>query len=200
LSGGAARFAARYPRVWHVIEAEGFGTWVPEMGLLPAAEICRRAGHPDDGANRGTFQRVELGRGQAAVLRLQQMPDHRLSPTLAGVFAGRPDLWRQHVDRHVFFWTEERRRDDFIRACVRLRRAASPAPVMLAVDTGALLQRHVNHAFFATFNIGSTVRGGARARRDENTLRPLCDYRSGPVAELAVRGRVDISGITVCDT
>jgi hypothetical protein len=43
------------------------------------------------------------------------------------------------------------------------------------------------------------VRGGARARRDEGTLRPVGDYRSGPVAEMAIRGRVDLSDITVCD-
>jgi hypothetical protein len=66
----------------------------------------------------------------------------------------------------------------------------------------ALLDRHRPIAFFATINSGSTVRGAARARRDEATLRPMADYHSGPVAELAIRGRVDISGIATatCDT
>jgi hypothetical protein len=105
LSDGAARLAARYPRAWHVIEADGAGPWLMETGLLPAADL--RCG----GANRDFFDCVDLGDGRTAVLRPQQMPDGRLLPTLAGAFAARPDLWRQHVDRHVFFWTEARRRD-----------------------------------------------------------------------------------------
>ena len=82
LTDGAARLAARYPSVWHVIEADGAGPWLMQTGLLPAAELrcC--------GANRDAFDRVDLGDGRAALLRPQQMPDHRLLPTLAGAFAG----------------------------------------------------------------------------------------------------------------
>ena len=69
----------------------------------------------------------------------------------------------------------------------------------LTIDTAALLERHGEIAFFATINTGSTVRGGARARRDEDTLRPVADYRSGAIAELAIRGRVCLSGIVVLD-
>jgi hypothetical protein len=184
VSDGAARLAARCPCVWHVIEADGAGPWLADTGLLPAAHLhC-------GGANRDSFARVDLGDGRAAVLRPQQMPDRRLLPTLAGAFAGRPDLWRLHVDRHVFFWAEARRRDAFSRACVRLRGTAGPSPVILAFDTAALLDRHGEIAFFATINTGSTVRAGARVRRDENTLRPAAEYRGGPIAELAIRGRV----------
>jgi hypothetical protein len=186
VSDGAARLAARYPCVWHIIEADGAGPWLTETGLLPAAHLrC-------SSANRDSFVRVDLGHDRAAVLRPQQMPDRRLLPTLAGAFAGRPDLWRRHIDRHVFFWAEARRRDAFSRACIRLRRTAGPPPVVLAFDTAALLERHGAIAFFATINTGSTVRAGARARRDENTLRPVAEYRSGAVAELAIRGRVDL--------
>jgi hypothetical protein len=71
--------------------------------------------------------------------------------------------------------------------------------VTLTIDTAALLERHGEIAYFATINTGSTVRGGARTRRDENTLRPVADYRSGSIAELAIRGRVDLSGIVVLD-
>lgn len=193
LNGGAARLAARYPRVWHVMEADGAGEWLAETGLLPAADLwpC--------GANRNDFHSVD-GEGWTAVLRPQQMPDHRLLPTLSGAFTNRPKLWRQHVNRHVFFWTDERRRDAFIRACIRLRVPPAPRPpVTLVVNTAALQARHGTIAFFATINTGSTVRGGARVRRDENTLRPVADYRAGPIAELAIRGRVDLSGLAVLD-
>jgi hypothetical protein len=128
------------------------------------------------------------------------MPDHRLLPTLGGTFAGRPDLWRSHVDRHIFFWVEPRRRDAFVRACTRLRRQSRAPPVVLTVDTSTLLEGHGVIAWFATINTGSTLRGGARARRDETTLRPIAHYRSGAAAELAIRGRVDLRDIAWRDT
>lgn len=186
MTDGAARFVARHPCVWHVMEAEGTGPWLVETGLLPAAELQQSHGNRDD------FHRVTIG-DAVAVLRPQQMPDHRLLPTLAGAFAGQPELWRRHVDRHVFFWTETRRRDAFARACIRLRRTPGPPPVALALNTAALLARCDAIAFFATINTGSTIRGGGRTRRDEHTLRPLTMYRSGAVAELAIRGRVDLA-------
>jgi hypothetical protein len=175
------------------MEAEGAGEWLTEMGLLPAASL--RPG----GANRTDFEAIDLGSGRTAILRPQQMPDHRLIATLAGEFTGQPARWRQHVDRHVFFWAEARRRDAFVGACIRLRSLPGRLPITLTIDTAALLERHGEFAFFATINTGSTVRGGARARRDEDTLRPVADYRCGPIAELAIRGRVDLSGIVVLD-
>jgi hypothetical protein len=153
-----------------------------------------------DDTNRDDFHRVDLGLGRVAVLRPQQMPDHRLVPTLAGRFAGRPDLWRRHVNGHVFFWPDQRRCGAFLQACIRLRSASVAPPVTLAFDTAALLDRHGSMVFFAAINTGSTVRGGARVRRDENTLRPVIDYRSGPVAELAIRGGVDLARIGWCET
>ena len=184
MTDGAALLAACYPRVWHVMEAEGAGPWLAGTGLLPAGMLR------DGGANRDDFMRVEFGAGCVAVLRPQMMPDHRLLRTLAGAFAGQPEAWRRHVDAHVFFWTEPRRRDGFSGACMRLRGAS---PVVLTFDTAAMLERHATAAFFATINTGSTMRGGARVRRDENTLRHVANYRGGRVAELAIRGRVDLA-------
>jgi hypothetical protein len=199
LSDGAVRFAARYPHVWHIVEADGAGPWLMRTGLFPAAELHRVAGLSSDGTNREDFQPIDLGDARKAILRPQLMQDHRLMPVLAGGYAGRPDLWRRLVDQHVFFWAEERRRDAFMRACMRLRAAPVRPPVTLTIDTAALLARHGAIAFYATFNIGSAVRGGARVPRDESTLRPVADYRSGPVAELAIRGRTGLSGITICE-
>lgn len=192
MSDGAARFAARYPVLWHVIEAEGAGRWLATMGLLPAAELLRRAGATADGRNRDDFRRVRLNHDAVALLRPQRMPDAALIPTLGGSFRGRPDAWRQLIDSHVFFWTDPGRRDRFLGACMRLRaksRSASGTirPVVLAFDTAALLGLHGEHAYLSRFNAGSTVRGGARVRRDEATLMPLGHYRSGRVAELGLR-------------
>ena len=190
MSDGPARLAARYPLVWHVIEADGAGPWLGETGLLPA-DVVREGTE-----NRDTFLPVALGNGGVAILRPQQMPDPRLLPTLAGRFAGRPACWRRHVNRHVFFWAEARRRDAFWRACIRMRNDAVAHPVVLAFDTAALLERHQETVFFATINTGSTVRGGARVRRDENTLRPVSAYRGGTIAELAIRGRVYLDSLS----
>jgi uncharacterized protein DUF7002 len=190
LSDGAARFSARYPCVWHVIEADGAGPWLCKTGLLPAAVLFELAGVPDDGANRDDFRRVPFEEQRIAVVRPQLMNDPRLLPTLAGSFAGNPTAWRRHVNTHVFFWAEERRRDAFMQACVRLRGRRGTPPRVLTIDSAVLLGRHGVNAFFARINTGSTVRGGGRVRRDEHTLMPVATYRSGPVAELAIRGPV----------
>jgi hypothetical protein len=193
LNDGAARFAARYPIVWHVIEADGAGDWLPETGLMPTADLLRIAGLTDDGANRNDFRTLALGRGRIAVIRPQVMPDEQLRPTLAGPFRDRPNTWRRHINAHVFFWAEPRRRDAFLRACQRFRPWAA-APVVLEFDTASLLAGHAARTFWSRINTGSTVRGGAHTRRDENTLRSVSCYRSGPVAELAVRGHVAVAG------
>ncbi len=79
---------------------------------------------------------------------------------------------------------------------MRMRGDAAEPPVILTFDTAVLLERHHDQAFFATINTGSTVRGGARVRRDENTLRPASAYRRGMIAELAIRGRVDLGSLS----
>lgn len=193
MSNGTARFAARYPVVWHVIEADGAGPWLTGTGLLPSAELLRLAGRHDDGRNRDTFATLSFGGDRVAVIRPQLMPDARLRPTLAGSFAGRPEAWRRHINSHVFFWTDATRRDAFIRACARLR--GSVPPLVLVLETAALLRRAGDRAYFSRFNTGSTVRGGGRVRRDDAALSPVSGYRSGPVAELAVRGPVTLEGL-----
>jgi hypothetical protein len=200
LSDGAARLATRYPRVWHVIEADGAGAWLTNTGLRPAADLYRLAGLEPDGANRAAFQRVELSAGGIAILRPQLMADQALTATLAGSFTGRPDAWRQHIDAHVFFWLEPRRRDGFVRACARLRARGSvgaPPPRVLAIDTAALLCRHGASAFFTRINTGAVLRGGARVRRDDTTFVAVADYQSGPVAELAIQAPVMLRGVLV---
>jgi len=192
---GIARFAARFPVVWHVVEADGLAG-VDAHGLLPAADLLRQAGAAPTDRNRDDFLHLQLGDGgPSAVLRFQLMADAKITPSLHGLFAGQPALWRALIDSQVFFWADPARRDSFLRACRRDRRRSQSAPldeppVILAFDTAALLAAQSAAAFYSTFNTGSTVRGAARARRDENTFRPVTDYRSGPAAELAIRGPV----------
>lgn len=194
---GIARFAARFPVVWHVVEADGLAG-VKAHGLLPAADLLQQAGAAPTDRNRDDFRRVQLDPGAAggpsAVLRFQLMADAKITPSLHGLFAGQPALWRALIDSQVFFWASPARRDSFLRACRRDRQRSRAAPldeppVILAFDTAALLGTQAA-TFYSTFNTGSTVRGAARARRDENTFRPVTDYRSGPAAELAIRGPV----------
>ena len=198
---GLTRFAARFPVVWHVVEADGLAG-VEALGLLPAADLLRQAGAAPTDQNRDDFRRVQpgpgAGSGLVAVLRFQLMADAKITPSLHGAFAGQPALWRALIDSQVFFWADPARRDSFLRACRRDRRRSRAAPldeppVTLAFDTAALLAAQSAAAFYSTFNTGSTVRGGARARRDENTFRSVASYRSGPVAELAIRGPIPLA-------
>ena len=195
--------------VWHIVEADGLAG-VEAHGLLPAAELLRRAGLPPNDRNRDDFLRVPLSPGTtdgpAAVLRFQLMADAKIAPSLQGAFAGQPARWRALIDSQVFFWPDPARRDSFLRACVRDRRRSRAAPLdtppaVLAFRTEALLAAQGDNAYYATFNTGSTVRGAARARRDENTFRPVASYRSGPAAELAVRGIIspEVLAAAKCD-
>jgi hypothetical protein len=206
---GVARFAARFPVVWHVVEADGLAG-VEAHGLLPASELLHRAGLPPTDRNRDDFLRVPLGPGgegsPAAILRFQLMADAKITPSLQGAFAGQPARWRALIDSQVFFWPDPARRDSFLRACLRDRQRSRTAPlhtppVVLAFRTAALLAGQPDQAFYSTFNTGSTVRGAARARRDENTFRPVVSYRSGPAAELAIRGIVapEVLAAAKCD-
>lgn len=193
---GIQRFCTRYPRVWHVIEADGL-EGARLHGLRPAIELRALAGLVDDHQNRPDFLPLVLPGGGGAVLRPQLMLDADLTPTLAGAYLGRPDLWRRLIDSHVFFWATADRRDRFLNAVTWARRQSpgarsSKRPVMLEWDTQALLTVHGAAASYSVINTGSTVRGGARTRRDETTFRPVAEFASEkkPAAELAIRATV----------
>ena len=191
---GLARFASRVPVVWHVAEADGLAA-IEALGLLPAAELRRHAGVAATGQNRDDYVPLPLPGAGTAILRFQLMPDAKIAGSLAGEFAGQPAAWRAMIDSHAFFWADPARRDGFIRATGRERRKskATPSetpPVVLAFDTLTLVTPHLADAYYSTFNTGSTIRGAARARRDEHTFRPVAAYRSGPVAELAIRAAI----------
>ena len=156
---------------------------------------CRRAA-----ATALDFVVARLPGGGVALLRPQLMRDADLLPSLGGGFAGQPALWRAHVDRHVFFWACPVRRDRFLAAVRRLRARSLTAPLqrpasVLTIRTAPLLARHGADSFVSRVNIGSTLRGGARIRRDEATLCPVASWRGGTVAELAIRGAVELSGL-----
>ena len=64
MSDGAARFAARYPVVWHVIEAEGAGPWLAATGCCRPPRCCVWPASPADGANRDDFLPLAFGGGR----------------------------------------------------------------------------------------------------------------------------------------
>jgi hypothetical protein len=188
-------FAARYPRVWHVIEPEGAEC----RTLYPAATLRTLCGLDRDDSNRATFQRLRLPDGSLAVMRPQLMRDERLLPTLAGGYIGRPGQWRHHINQHVFFWVRPDRRDRFATACVRMRARGASDPlskvVIVEIETALLLARHAAEAFWSRINCGSTARAGARVRRDQFTLRPIDSWSGEPAAELAIRGPVPLAPV-----
>ncbi|HUD62286.1 MAG TPA: hypothetical protein VMQ99_22490 [Acetobacteraceae bacterium] len=63
MNDGAARFAARLARVWHVIVAGSAGPWLQSMGLLPATDLNRLAGKAESHAKRNDFRGLNLLHG-----------------------------------------------------------------------------------------------------------------------------------------
>ena len=106
--------------------------------------------------------------------------------------------WRRHIDSHVFFWATEARRDRFVGANRRLRAHVQPARPPPSCSRSTPLPcwsgtRAV--AYFATFNTGSTVRGGARAGATKT--RCARSAITGPAASRNWRSAaaVDLAGL-----
>ena len=204
LSDGAARLAARYPRVWHVIEADGAGAWLTETGLLPAADLYRLAGLEADGANRDAFPADRAGPG----------PDRHPAPAIDGGSASRRHIgWQLRrpsrlpgagISMHMC--SSGRNRDGATVSSVPAHGCGHAAASSSGCGTPArACDRHLNAALAATaqapFSLASTrVPCFAVAPASGATTRPLCrlaNYRSGPVAELAIKAPVMLHGLLV---
>ena len=63
MNDGAARFAARLARVWHVIVAGSAGPWLQSMGLLSATDLNCLAGDAESHVKRNDFRRLNMLHG-----------------------------------------------------------------------------------------------------------------------------------------
>jgi len=191
-----ARFAARYPRLFHVTDPAAL-PGIAAHGLLSAAGLVAlyEVPEPDRPAllsgNRGRNTFTPLAREglPGATLRDQWMPDAPLAETLRGTYANDPAAWRRHINAHAFFLLSE---NDAARLA-RVNRAR--AQITLAFETAPLLAAHAVRAFTTPINTGIArgLYGRPGSPRDEHTFQPVANYPrpdKRPPKELAILGGV----------
>ena len=189
---GLARFAARFPRAYHVTDPANL-PGIARDGLLSAEALAALYAVPDAehllAGNRGRGHFLALARTglPGATLRDQWMPDEPLAACLRGDYAGRPDAWRRLINAHAFLWLSEPQ----ARRLAAVNRARGQ--VVLAFDTAPLLAACGERAVTAPINTGiaTGMYGRPGSPRDETTFRPVAEYpradRRTP-KELAIRG------------
>ncbi|MCR0985652.1 DUF7002 family protein [Roseomonas populi] len=189
----AARFAARFPVLFHVTDPEAL-PGIAANGLLSTEALVALYDVPpedrpallDHNRGRGNFTRLHREGLPGATLRDQWMPDVPLTQTLRGAYANDPIAWRRHINAHVFFWLNKPQAERL----ARVNRAR--AQTVLAFDTARLLAAHASHAFTTPINTGIAqgLYGRPGSPRDEHTFQPVTAYPRPdrrPPKELAIR-------------
>jgi hypothetical protein len=187
-------FIERYPRMWHMAEADSWDS-IRKRGLLSTTALLDL--FEIDGARRLALESarrpasVEIrhpAHGIAVIRDNIPLIEKVLARTLVGMT---PREWYETLNRRVFFWVSEARLE-------RLRNAPAYRARehdILAVDTAALLTSHVDEVTLSPMNSGAT-HPGAKYTRGINTFQPMNIYpwdvrlkknRNEPVVELAVR-------------
>ncbi len=186
-------FAARFPRLFHMAEADAWLS-IRRHGLLsttalldlygvqgPAREAIERR-------RRGDFIPVEHPvHGRALIRDQRPMTDESLAPVLRDGLT--PADWYALLNARVFFWVEEERLQKLL-GTYRHRRN-----VVLVLDTARVLADHAERITLSGINSGYSRRYAQPRGRE--TFRRLTDYpawRVGvdgkrtrqPVAECAV--------------
>jgi len=193
---GAARFAARFPRLFHVTDPDAL-PGIERHGLLSAEALVALYEVPppdrpallDENRGRNRFTRLAHPGLPGATLRDQWMPDAPLTSALRGTYANDPAAWRRLVNAHVFFWLSEAQAEKLARV------NPARAQIVLAFETAPLLAAHASHAFTTPINTGIAqgLYGRPGAPRDETTFQPVAAFPRPdrrPPKELALRGAV----------
>ena len=153
-----ADIAARYPRLYHMAEAD---TWnsIRELGLLSTSGVLDRLGLT--GAERERYElrhrpakmTVPGGKLGSFVLRDQKpMQPGRLARALGT--ATSPEAWYRLLNAKVYFWVSEERLHGLL--CARDYRELEHD--VLVVDTASLLAVHAERVWLCHMNSGSTFR------------------------------------------
>ena len=166
------QLAARYPRLYHMAEADA---WQPikANGLLStsaaldfhAASESRReeleAGHRPE--------KVKLGSGLAAITLRDQipMPPSRLARALQDAS---PADWYRLLNAKVFMWAQERR----LLGLLNARHYRHLEHDVLTIDTASLLSVHAQRIWLCHMNSGNTF--PIPHARDKTIFRRIPDY------------------------
>lgn len=158
-------FAARHPRLWR-LAARGAADGVRRHGLLPAAELARRAGVAlPDTPRPGP---VDLTLPDGTPVRItdnRPLSFAKLAPALDDGLT--PEAWLAMLNARVFLWPDRRLGEGNRRARARLGYDSE----WHGYDTAALLGPVWDRAEIAPINSGSTVH--RPARRGLATFAPL---------------------------
>ncbi len=198
----AGGFAARYPRLFHLLPAEAWGSF-QKHGLLSAAALCdlygvapaRRAALLEQDRGKGHFAPLSAPGLPDISLRDQLLPDGLLLRCLTGGYADRPAAWRALLNGMVFLWADPRR-------AAKLHGASRARPqILLEFDAAALLAPHAAAAMSSPLNSGAPFAMKPTPRGDE-TFRPLGEWPRAdgrPVVEVVVPHAVPAAPAALLD-
>ena len=186
--------STRYPEVYHMAE---FNSWrsIKKHGLLSTAALL------DLFEVRGD-ERIKLesrwrpgsvtihhGAHGTAVIRDQRpMPENELMQVLVGMH---PAEWYKLINGKVFFWADLWGLKKLLTAVMYRGRSHD----VLAVDTRALLDRHMPEMWLTDQNTGSVM---SRRKRGLDTFKRVREFNAPWVTEVAVDYSVpDVANLTM---
>ena len=164
-----AQFVARYPRLYHMAEADAWPS-LQQHGLLSTNEIVRRAELSGSkavalrSAHRPDKVRVSVPGIGAIILRDQKpMAAQRLEKVLEDGLTSRD--WYELINSRVFLWVRQER----LLGLLNAREYRHLEHDVLTIDTGSLLKAHASRVWLCSINSGNTFpfprpRGGRRPR------------------------------------
>lgn len=182
-------FAARHPRLFHLLPAGSWGSF-ERHGLLSSRALCelygvtpeRRVALLEEDRGKGNFTLLSAPGLPDVTLRDQLLPDHVLRRCLTGAYAGQPRAWRALLNGFTFLWADVRR-------VAKLHAASDRQPqILLEFDTARLLGPWANAAMTTALNSGAPF-GGNPTPRGDGTFLPLAAWPrpdGKPVVEVVV--------------
>lgn len=125
--------------------------------------------------------------GTAVIRDQRPMPENELTQVLVGV---QPGEWYKLINGKVFFWADLWGLKKLLRAVMYRGRSHD----VLAVDTRALLDRHMQEMWLTDQNTGSVISG---RRRGLDTFKRVREFSAPWVTEVAVDyGVPDVAELT----
>jgi hypothetical protein len=181
-----AQLVARYPRLYHMAEADAWPS-LQRHGLLSTNEIVRRAGLSRSeavalrSAHRPDKVRVSVpGIGEIILRDQKPMAANRLEKILEDGLTSRD--WYELINSRVFLWVRQER----LMGLLNAREYRHLEHDVLTIDTSSLLKTHALRVWLCPINSGNTFPfPRARGRR---TFERITDYpvtaRGKPVKEV----------------
>lgn len=175
---GAASFARRFPRLFHVTRRRALAS-IERHGLRPASAFA-----PGEDENRNEWTRRTGPDGEPVWLRWQRLGDHILGRRLPP--ATSPAEWRRLINSMVFLFPS-------VDAAERLRGFPADAEfdqVIVALETVALVEAGLE-VRVCRWNNGFPDRQRPTRLRAATDYRCLAEWRRGDtVSEVVVRGAI----------